>query len=1187
MGKISNFGDSRPATTGTHMGTDFSAAIGTPIYSNIDGTVSRITQGGNYGLRVEISDGNGTTYELAHLDATNLSVGQKITTGDFVAYSGNSGNAISTPPHTHYEARPEDGSGIGPYGTTDSTQINPNTGRPYSEAFGYGAPGNNMNSAATAKVGQTADGYTKQGGTSGNAIDPTPGDPNDKTVPADLETSGYKYEGYDEGGKYYLSEDENTSLQYDAKEKQWIAYDANTGEPLADQSAAQGFKPDTSNMPNVPTDSSQAAKATGGAPMGANGQEIGGAGCLGGGLSPAQLTAGSGLMANIGGLAQNAAMGAAMAALSGGGIQGIMGGALGSAAGALGNSLGASLGGAGGAILGQTLGGAVGALVAGANPLQALTGSAFGALSQMGGSLIPGLSNVMPPEIAGAAINGLKGVLGGIASGVPAGAAIQMGLAGGLSGLISNVTNNMTGNYALGSALGAVASGAVNGTINLTKATSGSVDLSKFTNLIQTASAVASGNRVMVGAIVEAMGQNFGNGTGGLGSATRNMQDAMTFSITTLGQDINAISADMIAIGDWDATNLMRLMQPGNVAYQIMMKGLGDVIGLTDLLVNNGVAIAGVDNPLFDRVVLAILTSINDTQVVNTIKTAFHIETPGITNLGDLCNIQKMMPNSIKNMPVRNFRELGVHLAVIGINSVATIHDVGIAFSRLETSTDLNHISQLAQPLSPQLGSSLLQVYGYGGGSLGEQTMADIIGTPAGYVHTDTIPIIVQTNDFIMKHSEAQTLVDLTTKLNKLMSGQYTDLGTPADDTANPPIPSESGSINVPGIGTFNTLDQAVLAFVPLIEAEHATLLNTTDPKLKDAIDKLNVAWRASCAQIVKENNNLQMHDIDIFDTTMKTTPTSAMMFAQSLDSYGLETGYGQIGHYLERVASNDVYGDAIKYSMRQARNGAALANLGVDIEKYKLPRSQYYRDPEGFYTSLYTGQLPPRPQAQSATIYPRTPEEVYITNRTQALANTGMDIVPLLNNQKDEIYYDSLWTDIDQTVLDGIGQNVVKNIVSKNISIVNTDLILRKLDGTPFKFGEIKPNGLLLTDNEQFINLMLSLVNRALYGNVITSKYNNPFNTDQMIYGLLEMLGQVNFQNIQAMLNTITGGIFGESIVTAIRNFYIAAAAGQVPGVNPNDFNQAFARRSLFDTTMDRNDPAAWGGTGPDSIPT
>jgi hypothetical protein len=317
------------------------------------------------------------------------------------------------------------------------------------------------------------------------------------------------------------------------------------------------------------------------------------------------------------------------------------------------------------------------------------------------------------------------------------------------------------------------------------------------------------------------------------------------------------------------------------------------------MLLNN-VPVAGIDNPLYDRVSLAILTAINDKTAIGVVQSAFNMTTQ-IDNLGDLCLLKKMMPTSYSGMPVTNFREMGVHLAVMGVTQAATVYDIGVAFSQVETATDLNHMSQLAQPLPPAMGAALLQTYGYGGGSMGEQTMADFIGTPAGYVHADTAPVIAAALKYIESHSEAATLVLLTTMLNNLASGVYTDLGTAADSTANPPVPGEDPIITVPfpsGTLTFSTLDDAVMAFIPLMEAEQQKLLNTTDPKLLDWINKLNLAWSASCAQLVRENNNLLMHQIDIFNL-IPTTPQTGMMFAQSLDYYGTQTWYGQPADYI------------------------------------------------------------------------------------------------------------------------------------------------------------------------------------------------------------------------------------------------------------------------------------------------
>jgi len=56
--------------------------------------------------------------------------------------------------------------------------------------------------------------------------------------------------------------------------------------------------------------------------------------------------------------------------------------------------------------------------------------------------------------------------------------------------------------------------------------------------------------------------------------------------------------------------------------------------------------------------------------------------------------------------------------------------------------------------------------------------------------------------------------------------------------------------------------------------------------------------------------------------------------------------------------------------------------------------------------------------------------------------------------------------------------------------------------------------------------------------------------------------------------------------LLAAIKNFYIAAIAGTIPGIDAAQFSQTVGRRSIFDTTMDRNDPAAWGSVGPDSTP-
>ncbi len=92
--------------SGTHNGTDFRAAPGTPISAAGDGTVTatgdtdRVCAGASYGKWVLIGHKNGLSTLYAHLDLIKVFQGQSVNVGDLVGYSGNTG--YSTGPHLHF-----------------------------------------------------------------------------------------------------------------------------------------------------------------------------------------------------------------------------------------------------------------------------------------------------------------------------------------------------------------------------------------------------------------------------------------------------------------------------------------------------------------------------------------------------------------------------------------------------------------------------------------------------------------------------------------------------------------------------------------------------------------------------------------------------------------------------------------------------------------------------------------------------------------------------------------------------------------------------------------------------------------------------------------------------------------------------------------------------------------------------
>ena len=104
------------AGTGWHHGNDLFAERGTPVLAVADGTLSRVgvnTLGGN---RLWLTDEAGNEFYYAHLSAYAPATvsGARVTAGQVIAFVGNTGQAITTPPHLHFEVHPSGGDSVEP-----------------------------------------------------------------------------------------------------------------------------------------------------------------------------------------------------------------------------------------------------------------------------------------------------------------------------------------------------------------------------------------------------------------------------------------------------------------------------------------------------------------------------------------------------------------------------------------------------------------------------------------------------------------------------------------------------------------------------------------------------------------------------------------------------------------------------------------------------------------------------------------------------------------------------------------------------------------------------------------------------------------------------------------------------------------------------------------------------------------
>jgi murein DD-endopeptidase MepM/ murein hydrolase activator NlpD len=97
------FLDPRDNDTRDHHGIDIFAPRNTPVLAAADGFVSRVGTNRLGGNVVWVWDPERRqSHYYAHLERQAVSLGQRVEAGDVVGYVGNTGNAITTPPHLHF-----------------------------------------------------------------------------------------------------------------------------------------------------------------------------------------------------------------------------------------------------------------------------------------------------------------------------------------------------------------------------------------------------------------------------------------------------------------------------------------------------------------------------------------------------------------------------------------------------------------------------------------------------------------------------------------------------------------------------------------------------------------------------------------------------------------------------------------------------------------------------------------------------------------------------------------------------------------------------------------------------------------------------------------------------------------------------------------------------------------------------
>jgi len=119
------FGDSfgAPRMVGTeyehwHEGTDIFAPHGTPLVAAEDGVIAKVSTGGVLGGNsLRVAGTSGYTHYYAHLSgfADGIVLGRPVRVCDVLGFGADTGNALGTSPHLHYEIQLPDGTSVNPF----------------------------------------------------------------------------------------------------------------------------------------------------------------------------------------------------------------------------------------------------------------------------------------------------------------------------------------------------------------------------------------------------------------------------------------------------------------------------------------------------------------------------------------------------------------------------------------------------------------------------------------------------------------------------------------------------------------------------------------------------------------------------------------------------------------------------------------------------------------------------------------------------------------------------------------------------------------------------------------------------------------------------------------------------------------------------------------------------------------
>lgn len=285
----------------------------------------------------------------------------------------------------------------------------------------------------------------------------------------------------------------------------------------------------------------------------------------------------------------------------------------------------------------------------------------------------------------------------------------------------------------------------------------------------------------------------------------------------------------------------------------------------------------------------------------------------------------------------------------------STLPEFAEVVTSLETNVGLPLIENLDTPIPDFVNEFYQTQLADGTGPGGAVTTDDVIGTAAGAVHNQELPVATFTVAELEKtgaltvltfddgNPSSSTVLGIYTVIQYVVDDAYTQevIIPPTPPAVDPTIeyyvqiPSpQPAAGRYPSSGSTDAVTArslAVSALIPLAQTAITTIANNN----ANAAAASNTAYNKMAEQLVREKNNQAKAGINFDDLDPEADGTTSLMsVVTNLHTFGTQDAAGGPATFFDAIADrSNIYGQAVVSSLREGRNIARLSAIGINID--------------------------------------------------------------------------------------------------------------------------------------------------------------------------------------------------------------------------------------------------------------